>query len=254
MLISYAEVENAYQSIKQSSMFSATVVLGVMIGAVITIVNLLRQYQKSLEDGQDFQYKAFFQLLKPLFFYALVATLAPVLFSFLERLLSELELSIRESVAAEYFVGNEDQIMQTQLDAIEEDYKDAAWYEMIGKSFKTSLIVMMSEFIAFCDQYLLSFVIAGRYLYLIFLELVAPIVIIMSLLEETRSWLWSWMKQMLVCYLLVPGFLIAHELATSIVRVWAEGGYYGFMMLLASIALKIYLYRQAQKYITGLFS
>jgi hypothetical protein len=74
----------------------------------------------------------------------------------------------------------------------------------------------------FIFKYTYTFFIIARYMWLLLLELVAPIAIVMSIHESTRSYFFTWVKNMLVCYLLIPMFLLADRFANEIAYFFME--------------------------------
>jgi len=68
-------------------------------------------------------------------------------------------------------------------------------------------IMWIADFI-YNNIYLLY--LCGRYIYLLLLELVAPVAIICMLHQQTRGYFLSWVKNLFICHLLLPAFYLAN--------------------------------------------
>ena len=68
-------------------------------------------------------------------------------------------------------------------------------------------IMWIADFI-YNNIYLLY--LCGRYIYLLLLELVAPVAIICILHQQTRGYFLAWVKNLFICHLLLPAFYLAN--------------------------------------------
>ena len=75
----------------------------------------------------------------------------------------------------------------------------------------------------FLFKYTYTFFILGRYMYLMMLELVAPIAIVLIIHDSTRSYFYSWLKNMIICYLLIPLFLLADKFSNEVALALVSG-------------------------------
>lgn len=254
MIVSYSEVTSAYQSIKGSGVFAGAYIVAILIGGTATVINLLKTYQKSLEEDEPFQTSTYIKMVKPMWKFVAVLAILPFALNFVESIFGMVETTTKSGTVSNYFLGMSSNIYQEQLRAWYIDYEKANFFMKPFKSMQLGLINLMSELIGFVEDYMFSFFITGRYMFLLFLELMAPVAIMTSLHEPTRQYLYTWIKLMFMCYLLVPGFIIANEFGIQISSVWAQGGYYGFWMLAISLALRLYLYREVKVILKSIFS
>jgi hypothetical protein len=75
----------------------------------------------------------------------------------------------------------------------------------------------------FLFKYTYTFFILGRYMWLLMLELVAPIAIVLCIHETTRSYFFTWIKNMIICYMLIPMFLLADIFSNEVAGFAMEG-------------------------------
>lgn len=75
----------------------------------------------------------------------------------------------------------------------------------------------------FIFKHAYTFFILSRYMWLLMLELVAPIAICLSIHSATRSHFYAWLKNMIICYLLIPMFLLADHFSNEAANFYMEG-------------------------------
>ena len=66
-------------------------------------------------------------------------------------------------------------------------------------------------------DYIMLLFLCTRYLILLLLEIISPIAIACLYNKDTRSSFYTWVKQMLGCYMLYPGFILASVFSDLIV-------------------------------------
>ena len=71
----------------------------------------------------------------------------------------------------------------------------------------------------YATKYIFFFFASARYLYLILLEIVTPIAVILYMDEKTRHYTHAYLKNLFVCYMTIPAFLIANALGLSLRRI-----------------------------------
>ena len=103
-----------------------------------------------------------------------------------------------------------------------------------------SLTALVMSIGLFIFKYIYTFFILGRYMWLLMLELVAPIAISLCIHEGTRSYFYTWVKNMIVCYLLIPMFLLADKFSNEIANFATEGSaVYGESSVLSVVLIGI---------------
>ena len=70
----------------------------------------------------------------------------------------------------------------------------------------------------YATKYIFFFFASARYLYLILLEIVTPIAVILTWTRKTRHYTHAYLKNLFVCYMTIPAFLIANARGLSLRR------------------------------------
>lgn len=86
-----------------------------------------------------------------------------------------------------------------------------------------SLTAILMSVGVFIFKYTYTFFILGRYMWLLLLQLIAPVAIVLIIHENTRSYFYTWVKNMLICYLLIPMFLLADKFSNEVANFFMEG-------------------------------
>lgn len=108
----------------------------------------------------------------------------------------------------------------------------------------------------YATKYIFFFFAAARYLYLILLEIVTPIAIILYLDEKTRHYTHAYLKNLFVCYMTIPAFLIANAMGGIIsenVMHMCGQNKYTMLGLLFAFVFKLFLFAKSVKYCRELF-
>lgn len=97
---------------------------------------------------------------------------------------------------------------------------------------------------------------SARYLYLILLEIVTPIAVILYMDEKTRHYTHAYLKNLFVCYMTIPAFLIANALgsiiAENIMHMCGQNKY-TMLGLLFAFVFKLFLFAKSVKFCRELF-
>ena len=92
----------------------------------------------------------------------------------------------------------------------------------------------------------------GRYAYLILLEIVAPLAIVCLISEKTQQHFFTWFKHMIVCYLLIPAFMLADALSNCTYISLSDHDRYTFIPMIMVFILKLYLFAYVTKKLNNL--
>ena len=82
-------------------------------------------------------------------------------------------------------------------------------------------------------------------MWLMMLQLLAPLALILAMSEKTISYFYTWLKNMLLCYLLIPFFIIADAFSESISVVIGQSYDYSknsLLVILLMVVIKINLF------------
>ena len=89
-------------------------------------------------------------------------------------------------------------------------------------------------------DYIMLLFLCTRYLILLLLEIISPIAIDCLYNKKTRSSFYTWVKQMLGCYMLYPGFILASVFSDLIVTNYVlQRSWSVLLMVIFSFLLKL---------------
>lgn len=243
LIIGYSEVEDVYQQVKATGITTALFGISMSLAVVITIWKMTKQYWDGA-TSKDKDMKKYIDVFKPLVPYLFVIVALPFIISLVEHLFGEVEQLILSDTGAEP-LSSVTEAWAEEAEMYDEKYGDGFWNWTLDAVLAYIGVFFIKPFMIFIDDYLFSMALAGRYMYLLLLEIIAPFAIVALLFEKTADWFWAWLKNMLVCYLLVPGFMLATFFANTLYTVFVDhDGSIGPFTVMFLIALKLYLYRQ----------
>ncbi|WP_143569856.1 hypothetical protein [Tenacibaculum agarivorans] len=104
------------------------------------------------------------------------------------------------------------------------------------------------------DEYLYSLVLLGRYMWLVLLEITAPIAMLALFMSDDKNnyketWK-TWLRHMIQCHLLGAAFIIANLFAEIIQRIISNDyGYDNVFTILFILVIKIFLYAKSGQYV-----
>jgi hypothetical protein len=237
-------VEEVYQQLISSGLTKTLIGFSSLIGFGITIHKIIKEYWETMVENEKIDMRKLLKAFMPYLSYLLLIIALPFLIYFVEHLLAQVERLVLEKVgdspSADGFIeqAEKEQEFLTKELGIGWTLDFGLWMSYLG-------VIIIRPIMIFFDNYLFCMALAGRYLYLIMLQIIAPICIIGLLYEKTSDWFWSWSKNLLCCYLLVPAFMISNFFAESLFVALFRNGAYGGTELLFIIALKLFLYKQS---------
>lgn len=124
----------------------------------------------------------------------------------------------------------------------------------IGSSFDYLLAYVAGVIAAPFYMYAQTLFIVGRYMFLLLLELISPVAIACFYNESTRTYFYTWCKNLLVCYLMVPAFILASKFSDAIVCEYVMNTSWNVVLqVLFSLALKLSLLAIVRGRIHNLF-
>jgi len=241
--IGYSDVEQTYQIIKATGITTALFGLSMTIAIVITIWKMTKQYWDGA-TSKDKDMKKYIDIFKPILPYAFIIIAMPFIISLVEHLFSEMEQLLFESTGSEPLTSVTE-AWEQEAEALDEEYGSGFMNWGLDATVAYISVLIVKPLMIFIDDYIFSMALAGRFLYLLLLEIAAPFAIVALLFEKTEHYFWSWLKNMFVCYLLIPGFMLATVFANALYAIFFEqqGLIDGFTVLFI-IALKLFLYKQ----------
>lgn len=256
------ELKSVYDSIHSGGFVNSLIGLSVFLGIAYISRRIYLAY-RDYNGEKEKDIKLIFELIKE---YAVITAIIVAL-PFGLRTIETVLADVQENVSKNFNASVE--LTATQAIAAEvERYKSqytpdennrptsfgrkilqTITLSSISNSFVGSSVNM---FLLGITKYIYFFFCAGRYLWLLMLEVMAPVALVSFLDDDRRKTVFEpWLKNMMICYLLVPFFLLADVFGEQAIRVLAKNSFIfqynqtGLLATLGILVLKIALYKIA---------
>ena len=255
-------LNTAYQAVKGSLGGISLYGIACIIGVALLLIKFTKAYKTATvgEDGRKYlDVKAFFMLFWKYIICFVVIIVLPVFISVFESGLSHVESAVMDNMG-ESLSRTLDEAMEwyetEYIKGVENSWGGAgsavAELPIIKQLFHiySAITEAYFLFILYLSKYLFYIYASGRYVYLILLELVMPVAIVSALDEKTFPHFITWLKHLMVCYLMIPAFLIANAYAENFGREFlgtGEGLFQvnsslGFLGLTMILLTKLFLF------------
>ncbi|WP_246867119.1 hypothetical protein [Parabacteroides distasonis] len=251
-------VITAYEAVKLNDVSKSIIALCTFIALIIVINRFITAYKEAFSEGDSpADLKHFFRLFSVyVYFFVLIAS-APFAFSIIEKGLGEIQNELIQHYQKDVDLSIDEAIVTFTKDYIEDVQRRHNW---VGKQIQEVIMLPLTisayTILLYATKYIFFFFAAGRYLYLILLEIVTPIAIILYLDEKTRSYTHTFLKNLFICYMLIPAFLIANAfgsiISDNIMHMVGENKY-SLLGLLFAFIFKLFLFAKSVKYCNQLF-
>lgn len=239
----YSNLNNAYLQIK--GMIVVEGFYALVAGFVITtfVFKLAGIIKDMVHEGKGFNAKQFYELGREYILCIALICIMPVLLDTLEAVLAYAADRLMESLAAGG-VYNPDNIWKKPIeqafdDLMNNDIIDIA-VNGLDTTFNSLLAGAVGSFGGVAYDYLMLVFLCTRYLILILLEVISPLAIACLYNSDTRSSFYTWARQMVGCYMLYPGFIIASVFSDLIVMNYVQQRPWSItLMVIFSFLLKL---------------
>lgn len=216
----YSNLNNAYLQIK--GMIVVEGFYALVAGFVITtfVFKLAGIIKDMVHEGKGFNAKQFYELGREYILCIALICIMPVLLDTLETVLAYAADRLMESLAAGG-VYNPDNIWKKPIEQLFDDLMNSDIIDIavngLDTTFNSLLAGAVGSFGGVAYDYLMLVFLCTRYLILILLEVISPLAIACLYNSDTRSSFYTWARQMVGCYMLYPGFIIASVFSDLIV-------------------------------------
>lgn len=216
----YSNLNNAYLQIK--GMIVVEGFYALVAGFVITtfVFKLAGIIKEMVHEGKGFNAKQFYELGREYILCIALICIMPVLLDTLETVLAYAADRLMESLAAGG-VYNPDNIWKKPIEQLFDDLMNSDIIDIavngLDTTFDSLLAGAVGSFGGVAYDYLMLVFLCTRYLILILLEVISPLAIACLYNSDTRSSFYTWARQMVGCYMLYPGFIIASVFSDLIV-------------------------------------
>lgn len=239
----YSNLNNAYLQIK--GMIVVEGFYALVAGFVITtfVFKLAGIIKEMVHEGKGFNAKQFYELGREYILCIALICIMPVLLDTLETVLAYAADRLMESLAAGG-VYNPDNIWKKPIEQAFDDLMNSDIIDIavngLDTTFNSLLAGAVGSFGRVAYDYLMLVFLCTRYLILILLEVISPLAIACLYNSDTRSSFYTWARQMVGCYMLYPGFVIASVFSDLIVVNYVQQRPWSItLMVIFSFLLKL---------------
>lgn len=239
----YSNLNNAYLQIK--GMIVVEGFYALVAGFVITtfVFKLAGIIKEMIHEGKGFNAKQFYELGREYILCIALICIMPVLLDTLETVLAYAADRLMESLAAGG-VYNPDNIWKKPIEQLFDDLMNSDIIDIavngLDTTFNSLLAGAVGSFGGVAYDYLMLVFLCTRYLILILLEVISPLAIACLYNSDTRSSFYTWARQMVGCYMLYPGFVIASVFSDLIVVNYVQQRPWSItLMVIFSFLLKL---------------
>ena len=239
----YSNLNNAYLQIK--GMIVVEGFYALVAGFVITtfVFKLAGSIKEMVHEGKGFNAKQFYELGREYILCIALICIMPVLLDTLETVLAYAADRLMESLAAGG-VYNPDNIWKKPIEQAFDDLMNSDIIDIavngLDTTFNSLLAGAVGSFGGVAYDYLMLVFLCTRYLILILLEVISPLAIACLYNSDTRSSFYTWARQMVGCYMLYPGFVIASVFSDLIVVNYVQQRPWSItLMVIFSFLLKL---------------
>lgn len=207
-VLDYERVEQAYRSVllDHAEMIAFSVGLGLMFA----VFNLIRSVKDDVSKDQ-IDYVMILKLVKDNIPTMAMIIFLPIALTTLEAIMGTIQESYMGQMGNEPqgFIDNAKKELTNMFNEDEElnifSIKD--WGYALWKSIEFLGIAVLKPFFILIDQWSYGFALVYRFIYLGLLKMVSGVAIACMLYEPTRHIFITFVKNLIICYLLIPGFL-----------------------------------------------
>lgn len=239
----YSNLNNAYLQIK--GMIVVEGFYALVAGFVITtfVFKLAGIIKEMVHEGKGFNAKQFYELGREYILCIALICIMSVLLDTLETVLAYAADRLMESLAAGG-VYNPDNIWKKPIEQAFDDLMNSDIIDIavngLDTTFNSLLAGAVGSFGGVAYDYLMLVFLCTRYLILILLEVISPLAIACLYNSDTRSSFYTWARQMVGCYMLYPGFVIASVFSDLIVVNYVQQRPWSItLMVIFSFLLKL---------------
>ena len=239
----YSNLNNAYLQIK--GMIVVEGFYALVAGFVITtfVFKLAGIIKEMVHEGKGFNAKQFYELGREYILCIALICIMPVLLDTLETVLAYAADRLMESLAAGG-VYNPDNIWKKPIEQAFDDLMNSDIIDIavngLDTTFNSLLAGAVGSFGGVAYDYLMLVFLCTRYLIRILLEVISPLAIACLYNSDTRSSFYTWARQMVGCYMLYPGFVIASVFSDLIVVNYVQQRPWSItLMVIFSFLLKL---------------
>ncbi|WP_175631628.1 hypothetical protein [Bacteroides acidifaciens] len=246
-------VTKAYEAVKFNGVSKSLIALCTFIAVLIVINKFVTAYKTACTEGDgQINAKKFFDLFYIYIYTLAIIMAAPFAFTVIEKGLGELQNEMIAYYQRDIDLSIDEAIVTFTKDYIEDVQRQNNWVgKQIDEVIVLPLVIFVYTILLYATKYVFFFFAAARYLYLILLEIVTPMAVVLYMDEKTRAHTHTYLKNLFICYMMIPAFLIANAFGSLIsdgIMGMLGQNKYSILGLLFAFIFKLYLFAKGTKY------
>lgn len=252
-------IQQAYQICATSKAAAGTIGIVTTLAILYIGYDIVSKYLEIQKSDGSVDFKVFFKIIQKSIFYIMFFAAFPFLIYGIENAFATMQDSINQNYStsvnnsAEHEITKQLQNYLEKEDELEDNksildklspteiFEQMNFFEQMWASFVTAV----SMFCIYVLKYLYFFFVCGRYLWLILLQIVGPIALVLSLHKNTFSFFTAWCKNMFLCYLMIPAYMIANVFSESVIEQFFSTqnlNEYGLLGIIGVLVLKLAMF------------
>lgn len=218
--LTFSDVEAIFRKTEwaQVDIYYAAIILGMVLGIIRVIYTIQKITLKNQENkGASLSISDFFQLILQKWYFGLVILAIPMLFTGIDSLLAVLFGSINES-----FGTTQGEVMdKIKKELILIAKNEPSIFDLsLGDLIDYTASLAIQPFVILIDEWIYSLALFYRFYFLGLLKMTSGFAIVSLLNQETKQMFFTWLKGLLVCYLLIPAFIFANNLMENVKEIY----------------------------------
>ena len=251
-------VISAYEAVKMNGVSQGIIALCSFIAVIIVIQKFVTAWKEAFSEGdKPVDMKQFFKLFYIYIYVFAIIMVAPFAFTIVETALGNIQNELISRYQEDVDLSIDEAIVTFTKDYIEDVQRRHNWVgQQIQEVIMLPFNIAAYTILLYATKYIFFFFAAARYLYLILLEIVTPIAVILYMDEKTGHYTHAYLKNLFVCYMTIPAFLIANALgsiiAENIMHMCGQNKY-TMLGLLFAFVFKLFLFAKSVRFCRELF-
>lgn len=243
----------AYDAVKYNGVSQSMIWLCTFIAVLVVINKFMTAYKEAFTDGdRPADLKHFFNLFYTYIYVFAIIIVAPFAFSIVEKGLGYVQDELISYYQKDIDLSIDEAIITFTQDYIEDVQRQSNWFgQQLQEVIMLPINIGAYTILLYATKYLFFFFAASRYLYLILLELVTPLAIVLFLSKDTQHYTYNYLRNLFICYMLIPAFLIANTfgaIISDLIMHMVGQNKYSMLGLLLAFVFKLFLFCKAVKY------
>ena len=240
------DAEEIYSKLKTEAVTTSMIGLTTAIAAVLIITEIWKIYREAYqkENGRPDMRDLMNLISKYVVFLAIITAL-PFIVNKIKKLLTMAETTLLSAWGSKPDVGLK--VLEKESQLATENLIINGMFDPFGTAVSIAvdwlLTAIIKPILYYAVKHLYILALFGRYAYLLLLEIMAPLAIVCLISEKTQQYFYNWLKNMVVCYLLVPVFMLADSIGNLAHIGISEGSRYTLIPMIMILILKLYLFK-----------